>query len=83
MMSVKQLLKNNCQLDPFVCAMSVKAKGQYLCMSLPFHALFLSRSLPDALPSLIPEDAQQAAISMVNLCIQHTQLLAAKNIHPQ
>ncbi|KAJ7365227.1 hypothetical protein OS493_005322 [Desmophyllum pertusum] len=64
-------------------AMSSKAKGQYLCMSLPCHALFLSRPLPDALPSLIPEDAQQAAISMVNLCIQHTQLLAAKNIHPQ
>ncbi|KAJ7365234.1 hypothetical protein OS493_005329 [Desmophyllum pertusum] len=62
------IIENNCQLDPFVCTMSSKAKGQYLCMSLPFHALFLSRPLPDALPSLIPEDAQQAAISMVNLC---------------
>ncbi|XP_078355899.1 uncharacterized protein LOC144640687 isoform X2 [Oculina patagonica] len=77
----QKILENNIQGDQFLCATYSEAKSQYLCMSLPFHALFLSRPLPDALPALIPEDAQQAAISLVKLCIQHAQLFAGRNIH--
>lgn len=60
-----------------------KAKGQYLRMSLPLHALFLQRSLPESLPSKIPECVLQGSIALTKLCIQHTTLIARRNTDGQ
>lgn len=65
-----------------VClALYSKAKGQYLRLALPLHALFTQQPLPDDIPRVIPEKVQMAAINMVKLCIQHTGLLAGRNVH--
>lgn len=58
-----------------------KAKGQYLRLALPLQALFLQRPLPDALPRQIPESVLEASIAFVKLCIQHTALLAGRNVN--
>ena len=62
-------------------ALYSKAKGQYLRLAVPLHALFLQQALPDNIPWVIPEKVQKAAINMVKLCIQHTGLLAGRNVH--
>ena len=77
------MTNNSISLFPFVVCLALysKAKGQYLRLALPLHALFLQQPLPDNIPRVIPEKVQQAAINMAKLCIQHTALLAGCNVH--
>ena len=65
----------------FLSALYSKAKGQYLRLALPLHALFLQRPFPDALPRQIPEPVLEASIAFAKLCIQHTALLAGTNVN--
>ena len=64
----------------FLPALFSKAKGQYLRLALPLHALFQPSPLPDTLPNIIPEPVQKASISLVGLCIEHTALLAGREV---
>ena len=64
----------------FISALYSKAKGQYLHVALPVHALFQSHPLPEMLPKQIPETAIKAAVSLVNLCIQHTAIIAGREV---
>lgn len=77
----QSILKKNCLEDSFLCALYSKAKGQYLRLALPLHALFLQRPLPDALPRQIPEPVLEASIAFAKLCIQHTALVAGTNVN--
>lgn len=43
------------------------------------HALFQSNPLPETLPKQIPEPVIKAAVSLVNLCIQHTAIIAGRD----
>ena len=61
-------------------ALYSKAKGQYLRVALPMHALFQSNPLPETLPTQIPETVIKAAVSLVNLCIQHTSIIAGRDV---
>ena len=67
-------------LSLFVSALYSKAKGQYLRVALPMHALFLGNPLPEELPKQIPESVIKAAVSLVNLCIQHTAIIAGREV---
>ncbi|XP_044177155.1 uncharacterized protein LOC114970457 isoform X2 [Acropora millepora] len=64
-----------------IVALYSKAKGQYLRLALPLHALFLQRPLPDALPRQIPEPVLEASIAFAKLCIQHTALVAGTSVN--
>lgn len=44
------------------------------------HALFLGHPLPEELPKQIPESVIKAAVSLVNLCIQHTAIIAGREV---
>ena len=44
------------------------------------HALFLNHPLPEELPKQIPESVIKAAVSLVNLCIQHTAIIAGREV---
>lgn len=61
-------------------ALYSKAKGQYLRVALPMHALFLNEPLPESIPQQIPEAAIKAAVSLVNLCISQTSIIAGRDI---
>ncbi|XP_044166755.1 uncharacterized protein LOC122946920 [Acropora millepora] len=74
------LLEEQCLQDPFICALFSKAKGQYLRLALPLHALLQVRPLPEVVPNTIPEPVQKASIHMIDLCIEHTALLAGRDI---
>lgn len=74
------ILEKECLQDPFICALFSKAKGQYLRLALPLHALFQPSPLPDIMPNIIPEPVQKASISLVGLCIEHTALLAGREV---
>ena len=63
-----------------VTALYSKAKGQYLRLALPMHALFLNHPLPEELPKQIPESAIKAAVTLVNLCIQQTAIIAGREV---
>lgn len=64
----------------FLPALFSKAKGQYLRLALPLHALFQPSPLPDILATVIPEMVQKASISLVGLCIEHTALLSGREV---
>ena len=64
----------------FFLALYSKAKGQYLRLALPLHALSQPRPLPELIPSEISEVVQKASIYMVSLCIEHTALLAGRKV---
>jgi len=53
--------------------------GQHLRLALSLHGLFLCRPLPEVLPAQIPENVQQAAFSLVKLCLKHTRIVSGKN----
>ena len=64
----------------FVTALFSKAKGQYLRLALPLHALLQVRPLPEVVANTIPEPVQKASIHMIDLCIEHTALLAGRDV---
>lgn len=66
--------------DFFISALYSNARGQCLRVALPMHALFQSNPLPETLPKQIPEPVIKAAVSLVNLCIQHTAIIAGRNV---
>lgn len=61
-------------------ALFSKTKGQYLLLPLPLHALLQVRPLPEVVAKTIPETVQKASIHMIDLCIEHTVLLAGRDI---
>ena len=65
---------------PFFTALTSKAKGQYLRVSLPMHALFQSAPLEENLPKTIPEKVIKASVSLVRLCNFHTAIIAGREI---
>ena len=67
-------------LFPIFLALYSKAKGQYLRLALPLHALSQPRPLPVLIPTEISEAVQKASIHMVSLCIEHTALLAGRDV---
>ncbi|KAL9977250.1 hypothetical protein ACROYT_G014632 [Oculina patagonica] len=64
----------------FLSALYAKAKGQYLRVSLPVHALFQTRPLPEAMPKKIPEEALTAAVNLVQLCNFHAAIIAGRDV---
>ena len=47
---------------------------------MPLHALFQVTPLPEHIPPVIPQDVQKASIALIGLCIEHTALLAGREI---
>ena len=67
-------------LKILLLALYSKAKGQYLRLAMPLHALFQVTPLPEHIPPVIPEDVQKASIALIGLCIEHTALLARREM---
>jgi len=61
----------------FLVGMLSKSKGQILRVAATLHVLFHLDS-PLTIPSEIGNDAMQAAIDLVDLCIQHAAYLAGR-----